>query len=94
MTGSEIKEQVDDAVACDDMFYRHELRDAIFDMVDENAKLRELLEAILQCVGETKRDKGCDACPMFNGDEAGVYFNRNWCLLRPTMCELGIEVKP
>ena len=58
----------------------------------ENAKLRELLEAILQCAGETKRDKGCDACPMFNGDEAGAYLNKNWCLLRPTMRELGIEV--
>ena len=40
MTGEEIKEQVYDAVACDDMFYRPELRDAIYDMVDENAKLR------------------------------------------------------
>ena len=42
MTGEEIKEQVYDAFACDDMFYRPELRDAIYDMVDENAKLREL----------------------------------------------------
>lgn len=67
---------------------------AIKKLEAENARLRELLEAILQCVGETKRDKGCDACPMFNGDEAGVYFNKNWCLLRPTMRELGIEVKP
>jgi len=61
-------------------------------LYDENAKLRELLEAILQCSGETKCDKGCDACPMFNGDEAGAFLNKNWCLLRPTMCELGIEM--
>lgn len=43
MTGEEIKEQVYDAVACDDMFYRPELCDAIYDMVDENEKLRELV---------------------------------------------------
>ena len=53
MTGEEIKEQVYDAVACDDMFYRPELRDAIYGMVDENeklklenAKLRELVQSL------------------------------------------------
>lgn len=39
MTGDEIKEQIYDA-----MFFRHELRDAICDMIDENEKLRELCE--------------------------------------------------
>ena len=57
--------------------------------VAENAKLRELLEAVLQCAGETKRDKGCDACPMYNGPWRN---DGTWCLLRPTLRELGIEV--
>lgn len=46
MTGEEIKEQVYDAVACDDMFCRLELRDAICDMVDENEKLRGLVSSM------------------------------------------------
>ena len=58
-------------------------------MEAENAKLRELLEAVLQCAGETKRDKGCDACPMYNGSWRN---DGTWCLLRPTLRELGIEV--
>ena len=56
----------------------------------ENAKLRELLEAVLQCAGETKRDKGCDACPMYNGPWRN---DGTWCLLRPTLHELGVEVE-
>ena len=54
----------------------------------ENAKLQVLLEAVLQCAGEIKRDKGCDACPMYNGSlrKDGV-----WCLLRSTLRELGVE---
>ena len=55
----------------------------------KNAKLRELLEAVLQCAGETKRDKGCDACPMYNGPWRN---DGTWCLLRPTLRELGVEV--
>jgi len=56
----------------------------------ENAKMRWLLEAVLQCAGETKRDKGCDACPMYNGSWRN---DGTWCLLRPTLRELGIEVR-
>ena len=57
---------------------------------EENAKLLGLLEAVLQCAGETKRDKGCDACPMYNGHWRN---DGRWCLLRPTLRKLGIEVK-
>lgn len=53
----------------------------------DNAKLRELLEAVLQCAGETKRDKGCDACPMYNGPWRN---DGTWCLLRPTLREMGV----
>ena len=63
---------------------------AACDLEAENAKLRDLLEAVLQCAGEIKRDKGCDACPMYNGPwrNDGI-----WCLLRPTLRELlGVEV--
>lgn len=53
----------------------------------DNAKLRELLEAVLQCAGETKRDKGCDACPMYSGPWRN---DGKWCLLRPTLREMGV----
>lgn len=43
------------------------LFDKTLELGTENAKLRESLDAVLQCAGETKRDKGCDACPMYNG---------------------------
>ena len=64
----------------------------IADLESENAKLRELVEAILQCAGEIKRDKGCDACPMYNGDEPEAFSSSRWCLLRPMLRELGIDV--
>lgn len=54
----------------------------------DNAKLRGLLEAVLQCAGETKRDKGCDACPMYNGPWRN---DGAWCLLRPTLREMGVD---
>ena len=57
---------------------------------DENDKLRELIEAILQCACEIKQDKGCDACPMYN--EGGSWTDGDACLLRPTLRELGVEV--
>lgn len=57
-------------------------------LASENAKLRVLLEAVLQCAGEIKRDKGCDACPMYNGPLRNDGF---WCLLRPTLRELGVD---
>ena len=57
----------------------------------ENAKLRELIEAILQCACEIKQDKGCDACPMYN--EGGSWTDGDACLLRPTLHELGVEVR-
>lgn len=57
----------------------------------DNVKLRKVLEAILQCAGETKRDKGCDACPMY--DENGeVLVRDSWCHLFAALRELGIEV--
>ena len=55
----------------------------------KNAKLRELIEAILQCACEIKQDKSCDACPMYN--EGGSWTDGDACLLRPTLLELGIE---
>ena len=67
----------------------------MYQMIDkadaENVKLREVVEAILQCAGDIKRDKGCDACPMFNAD--GDFLVRDsWCRLYPTLRKLGIEV--
>lgn len=64
------------------------MRSGIDQLKAENQKLRDLLEAVLQCAGEIKRDKGCDACPMYNGPlrNDGV-----WCLLRSTMRELGVN---
>ena len=59
-------------------------------LMSENAKLRELLDAVLQCAGETKRNKGCDACPMYDGPWRN---DGTWCLLRPTLRDLGIEVE-
>lgn len=57
----------------------------------ENARLWGVVEAILQCAVEIKRDKGCDACPMFNAD--GNFLVRDsWCRLYPTLRELGVEV--
>ena len=58
----------------------------------ENAKLHDLIEALLQCAGEIKRDKGCDACPMWTGDDTDAIHERRWCLLRPTLREVGFEV--
>ena len=58
----------------------------------ENAKLRELVEGVLQCCGEIKRDKGCDACPLSNLGSTKNFTDGTWCKLRPTMRELGIEV--
>lgn len=63
-----------------------------FELEEENAKLHGLIEAVLQCAGEIKRDKGCDACPMWNGDDDGAFRERRWCLLRPTLREVGFEV--
>ena len=59
----------------------------------ENAKLRNLVEALLQCAGETKRDKGCDACPMWTAIYEDDCLRYSSCMLRPTLRELGIEVK-
>ena len=64
------------------------LFDKTLELGTENAKLRELLEAVQQCAGETKRDKGCDACPMYNGPWRN---DGTWCLLRPTLRELGVD---
>lgn len=58
----------------------------------ENAKLHDLIEAVLQCAGEIKRDKGCDACPMWNEINDDTIHERRWCLLRPTLREVGFEV--
>ncbi len=63
------------------------MRDRACKAEAENAKLRELLEVVLQCAGETKRDKGCDACPMYNGPWRN---DGTWCLLRPTLRELVV----
>ena len=53
----------------------------------ENAKLRNLVEGLLQCCGEIRRDRGCDACPLNDLGHAV------WCTLRPTLRELGFEVR-
>ena len=62
------------------------------DAGERNAKLHDLIEALLQCAGETKRDKGCDACPMWDGNDTDAIHERRWCLLRPTLREFGFEV--
>jgi len=66
-------------------------RRRILDLEDENDKLRELVEALLQCAGETKRDKGCDACSMYDAD-GDFLVKDSWCRLHPTLRELEIEV--
>lgn len=60
---------------------------------DENAKLRTALSAVLQCNGVTKRDKGCDACPMYDKEKEYVWAG-DWCGIKQFICELGIEVTP
>lgn len=57
----------------------------------ENTKLREMVEAVIQCAGVAKRDKGCDACPMYDKSKA-ISIKSEWCRLRPTLREMGIEV--
>lgn len=59
-------------------------------LYDENAKLRTALSAILQCNGITKRDKGCDACPMYDKEKEYVWAG-DWCGIKQFICELGIE---
>ena len=85
MTGDEIKEQIYDAVACDDMFYRPELRDAICEMVDENAKLRELARDALMLTEDTD----CYGCRY---DEHADCEHGYECMLLRRANELGIEV--
>ena len=55
-------------------------------LYEENAKLREYIEAMRQCAGEIKRDVGCNECPMYRENEA------QWCVRKLVGCELGIEV--
>ena len=96
MTGEEIKEQVYDAVACDDMFYRPELRDAIYDMVGENeklklenAKLRELVRDIFEEI----EVNGFDPYVERQG-KRGPYYEEDlsWRVgIRERVRELGIE---
>jgi len=61
------------------------------DLKAENAKLRTALSAVLQCNGITKRDKGCDACPMYDKEKEYVWAG-DWCGIRQFIRELGIEV--
>ena len=63
----------------------------IADMLDDNAKLHTAIDAILQCSGITKRDKGCDACPMYDKAKEYVWAG-DWCGIRRFLRELGIEV--
>jgi hypothetical protein len=58
---------------------------------EENSKLREVLESVLKCAGEIKRDSGCDTCPMYNQD--GSFADGSWCRLRPELRNLGFEVE-
>ena len=55
----------------------------------DNAKLREVLESVLKCAGEIKRDSGCDTCPMYRPD--GSFADGSWCRLRPELRSLGFE---
>lgn len=89
MTGEEIKEQVYDAVACDDMFYRPELRDAIYDMVDENAKLRELCRDLFDRLMD--KDEICGECRSSCEYDAWN-FGIDGCIYKRRMDELGVEV--
>lgn len=57
----------------------------------ENAKLRTALTAVLQCSGITKRDKGCDACPMYDKEKEYVWAG-DWCGIKRFIRKLGIEV--
>lgn len=58
---------------------------------DDNAKLRTAISAVLQCSGITKRDKGCDACPMYDREKEYVWAG-DWCGIKRFIRELGIEV--
>ncbi len=57
---------------------------------ENDAKLRTALSAVLQCSGITKRDKGCDACPMYDKEKEYVWAG-DWCGIKQFICELGIE---
>ena len=57
---------------------------------EENAKLRTALSAVLQCNGITKRDKGCDACPMYDKEKEYEWAG-DWCGIKRFIYELGIE---
>ena len=61
-------------------------------MESKNAKLRTALSAVLQCNGITKRNKGCDACPMYDKEKEYVWAG-DWCGIRQFIRELGIEVE-
>ena len=61
------------------------------DLQAENAKLRKAIEAILQCGGITKRDKGCDACPMYDKVKEDAWAG-DWCGIKQFLRELGVEV--
>lgn len=63
----------------------------ILRMQEENTKLRIALTAVLQCSGITKRDKGCDACPMYDKEKEYVWVG-DWCGIRRFIRELGVEV--
>lgn len=94
MTGEEIKEQVYDAVACDDMFYRPELRDAIYGMVDENDKLKlenaKLRELVRRYSEYTDQDR-CEGCVLKRSCDDGE-IDECWQIaeIREMEKELGV----
>lgn len=67
-------------------------REYIESLEAENAKLRTALSAVLQCSGITKRDKGCDACPMYDKEKEYVRAG-DWCGIRQFIRELGVVVE-
>lgn len=97
MTGEEIKEHVYNAFVCD-MFYRPELSDAIYEMVDENAKLRELLKNALTYIeyegcgvecpetGNSATLTSCDTCNRYETESCAYVIEQD-------ARELGIEVQ-
>lgn len=87
MNGEEIKQEIRDAYCNDDMYWRHDLVDAVEDIVDENAKLRELVLHMVECVRRldgTSEDGGCSLCPYQSIDYDCEFENR--------ARDLGVEV--
>lgn len=88
MNGEELKREIRNAYYNDDMYSRYDLVDAVEDIVDENAKLRELVNGWNFC-SKTKISTfdDCVGCPLFIQTPHSYR-----CARDERMRELGVEV--